>query len=176
MRFYYVLLLIIGLTACKSGHQLKKTEHFGTGILVVDKIDYIKGIAIDRKIIDKCQLPEKLTTHIDKFAAKHYGQVLVNTNIASVPTSTEVLKVKIVDISGNAKGTWSGAKYIAIAGTLQKNGEILGDFKDKCVSDSSVFGVYKGTCGIMQQCIKNLGKDVAKWLQHPAKNGVLGDD
>ncbi len=175
MRFYSVLLLIIGLTACKSGHQLKKIEHFGTGILVVDKIDYAENIAIEKKVTKSCQLPEKLTTHIDKFAAKHYRQVLVNTDIATVPANTEVLRVKIVDITGIAKGIWSGEKYISIAGTLQKNGKNLGDFKGKCIPDNSVFGAYKGTCGIMQQCTKNLGEDIAKWLKHPARNAILGD-
>ena len=100
----------------------------------------------------------------------------MNTDLATVPANTEVLKVKIVEVMGGSGGAWSGGKFVSISGTLQKNGKILGDFKARRISGGGVFGGYKGTCSIMGRCVRTLGKDVAEWLQHhPAKNDVLGD-
>lgn len=174
-KHYFILLLIVGLAACNTAKQPKVVEKTGAGILVIDKIDFAKDTAVRRAVRNECRLPEKLTEFIDEYAGKHYAQVLVNTDLATVPANTEVLKVKITEIMGGSGGAWSGGKYVAISGILQKNGQIIGDFKARRISGGGVFGAYKGTCSIMGRCVKTLGKDVAEWLQDPAKNDVLGD-
>jgi len=168
--------LIIGLVACTSGRQPRFVEKSGTGILVIDEIVFAKKSAVRKAVRDECRLPEKLAEFIDEYAAEHYGHVLTNTDLATVPANTEVLKVKYVEVLGGAGGVWSGGKYISIAGVLKKNEIILGDFKARRTCGGGMFGAYKGTCSIMKGCLKALGKDVAEWLQHhPEKNDVLGE-
>ncbi len=174
-KYFFVLLLIIGLTACVSTKQPKRVEKTGTGILVIDKIDFAKDIvALKRVVRDECRLPEKLTKYIDKYAGKHYTQVLANIDLATVPADTEVLRVEIVEVIGDSEDAWSGRGFVAITGALQKNGKIFGDFKAKRIYEAGIFG-YKGICSIMGRCVKTLGKDVGEWLKDPAKNDVLGD-
>lgn len=41
-------------------------------------------------------------------------------------------------------------------------------------SGGGMFGAYKGTCAILGRCVKTLGSDIAKWLQHPSRDSRLG--
>lgn len=173
---YFMVLLILLLTACKATHQSSKiVEHTGTEILVIDKIDFAKDLPVRQAVRDECRLPEKLTSFIDQYAANQYSQILSNTDISTVPVGTQILKITITNVVGAKGGAWSGGKTVAIEGKLLKDGKILGDFKARRISGGGMFAAYKGTCSILGRCVKALGKDVAEWLKVPTKNAVLGD-
>jgi hypothetical protein len=175
-RIYLVVLLGLMLTACQSSrHQPKVVAYTGTGILVIDQIDFAENLPIRKSVREECRLPEKLTSFIDQFAAEHYSQILTNTDISTVPAGTRVLKIKITDVKGFAGGAWSGGKSVSIAGTLLKDGKVLGDFKARRVSGGGMFAEFKGTCSILGRCVKSLARDVAKWLKTPTRNAVLSD-
>ncbi len=172
---YLFLLLTVGLTACGPAKQPKRVEKTGTGILVIDKITFTKDVASLKRVVrDECHLPKKLTKYIDKYADKHYTQVLANIDLTTVPEDTTVLKVKIVEVRGDSVEAWSGKGFVAITGALQKNGKVFGDFKAKRKYKGGMFG-FKGVCSIMERCVKTLGKDVGEWLKDPVKSDVLGD-
>jgi len=37
------------------------------------------------------------------------------------------------------------------------------------------FGGFKGNCSVLGRTVKALGEDIAGWLTHPDKDGLLGD-
>ena len=81
------MLLGLMVTACQSSrHQSKIVEHTGTGILIIDQIDFTENLAVRKAVRDECRLSEKLTSFIDQFAAEHYSQILTNTDISTTPS------------------------------------------------------------------------------------------
>lgn len=181
MKFSCALLpvLLLGLSGCvtsgDSSPPLRETLQSGreAGTLVIKPITFKEEAAIRQAVRRECSLDGKLTTFIERYAAEQYGQILNDT--ASAPVGAQILTIEIDQVRGEGGGAWSGPKEVVITGHVSQDGKLLGDFRGRRYSGGGMFGAYKGTCAILARCVKALGSDVAKWLQHPAPKAVLGD-
>lgn len=133
---------------------------------------YDKDLVVPTAVKAECALETKLPTYIEEYAK---GQFDTITLVDDAKGKGKFLSVEITGLVGTGGGAWSGAKQVAIDGVLTENGKTIGTFKGMRVSGGGAFGAYKGTCSILDRCIKALGKDVAGWLKAPTMNARLGD-
>ena len=153
--------LMMTLLSCNSRYKPIVVKEAGTGILVIDKLQFENVTAENKVALDECDLPKKLITFIDQFADKHYAQVLVNINTGSLPADTHLLKISIVDQAYHSGLAWSGNQSISLTGSLLKNELEIGNFKIRRYSKQSLFAGRKSTCSAIG---RKLAKDIALWL------------
>lgn len=175
IKYLSVLLLSAGLFACASGgtQAPSATKYSGSGTLLIRPVTFGPDTVVSDAVLKECELPGKLTHFIQEYASGQYSDIVVDAS--NPPGDAQVLDIQITSLIGTGGGAWSGSKMVEIKGMLTQNGQPLGDFHGRRVSGGGMFGAYKGTCSILGRCVKELGKDIAEWLKHPAANSTFGD-
>lgn len=135
---------------------------------------YAKTAQVREAVKKDCQLDTKLPGFIRDYASANGLEVKLESGALDTRKG-KVLLLEITDVKAAGGGAWSGAKSMSVAGKLYDSGKLVGDFTAMRYSGGGFFGGYKGTCSIVGRCSKTLGKDIATWLEHPAKNAHLGD-
>lgn len=154
-----------------SGKNTKTAGSATAGVLVIKDIVFGADVFVSDAVKNECQLLSGLSNAIKTNAEAHYASVLEGS---AATTNADVLSVEVVNLVGGGGGAWSGGKSIMLKGTLSRQGKVLGNFRAMRASTGGVFGGFKGTCAILNRCVKTLGKDVANWLQNPTPNAALG--
>jgi len=80
------------------------------------------------------------------------------------------LTIEITHVRAGRVGAFSGPKYMTVRGALIENGKEIADFEAKR-------GALKvsNTCSMLDKAEKELGTDIAQWLEHPRPHSRLGD-
>ncbi len=153
---------------------LPLVSHAG-GVLTIEKrAPFEKGLRVPDAVRAECNLETNVPKFVQEFAEKNHDKVSLADQVGK-GTTGQALSMKIVDLTGAGGGAWSGAKHVAVEGTLWENGKVKGSFRAVRYSGGGAFGGYKGTCAILGRCAKAIGKDVAGWLESPGMNARLGD-
>jgi len=99
-----------------------------------------------------------------------------NRNVALVKTPKELtakrgkyLVVEITQVRAKGGGVLSGPKHLVVRGTLFENGKEIADFEGE---RGSMGGA--STCAILEKAEKQLGTDIARWLERPHPHDRLG--
>ncbi len=149
------------------GHSLHAGD--SGNLTLQKKASFEKGLSIPGTVKDECELETTVVESIESFARHDFDKIDFVDSISS-STPGKALAVTISDLSGSAGGVWSGPKHLTIDCTLRQNGRIMGTFRATRVAGTAAWGSYRGTCAMLEQCAKNLGKDVAAWLKNPSVN------
>ena len=135
---------------------------------------YSPQISVPEAVRAECNLPTQVSEYVKDQANKSYDKIVLTDGV-SAKTPGQALALKIVGMTGAGGGAWSGPKHVTVEGTLWDNGKVKGTFTATRYSGGGAFGGYKGTCAILGRCVKEIGKDVGKWLAAPSMNARLGD-
>ena len=81
------------------------------------------------------------------------------------------LTIEITHVRAGRVGAFSGPKFMTVRGALIENGKEIADFDAKR-------GALKvsNTCSMLDKAEKELGSDIAQWLEHPRPHSHLGDN
>lgn len=131
------------------------------GVTVSRSIGFAPGAGVRQQIVDEC----KLQTVIPAAVANSAGNV-------ELVDGKGTLDLVISDVHGPGGGVFSGPKWVEVKGTLRRGGKAL-TFRAKRVSAADPFA--GGTCGILAKCGRNIGADIAAWLESPVDGAEIGD-
>jgi hypothetical protein len=147
----------------------------GPAVSVTKRINYGKGSNVPEKVKAECSLDTQLPAYIKTFAADTDIPVNLKDGAVNKNAKGRVLNVEFSNVVGAGGGAWSGAKYVAVKGELFENGKKIGSFNGRRTSGGGFFGAYKGTCKILDRCVKALGKDIALWMIDPTMDAMIGE-
>ncbi|MEJ2621541.1 MAG: hypothetical protein P8163_15135 [Candidatus Thiodiazotropha sp.] len=147
----------------------------GPAVSVTKRITYAENSNVPDKVKAECTLDTQLPAYIKTFAAD--SDIAVNLKDGAVNKNAKgrVLNVEFSNVVGAGGGAWSGAKFVAVKGELFEDGKIIGSFNGRRTSGGGFFGAYKGTCKILDRCVKALGKDIALWMIDPTMDAMIGE-
>jgi len=166
-------LLVFSTTGCGS-----KTVKVKPKVIYksVTKVYIDTNIPLDDSIAQniqaECALDTRLLNSI-KVASKLYHIEVVLDKKASATENS--LKLKLIDAvsAGNA---FSGhKKFVVASGELFEGKKKIASFKVARKSGGGMFGGYKSSCAVLGGCTVTMAKDIAKWLDAPTQNAMLGD-
>ncbi len=131
----------------------------GPAVSLAKRINYGKHSNVPDKVKAECTLDTQLPVYIQTFAGESDISVKLKDGAVNKNAKGKVLNVEFSNVVGAAGGAWSGAKYVAVKGELFENGKKIGGFTGRRTSGGGFFGAYKGTCKILDRCVRALGKD-----------------
>ncbi len=143
-------------------------------VYIGSTVPYEDPTDIAKKILDGCDLPAEQAKFI-VLAAKDKGMVVKQDDAAVKAGKGRILIVQITQArsSGNA---WTGHnKSVTVEGKLMENGKEIAHFTGRRSSGGGFAGGYKGSCSVLNRCVKSLGKDIAAWLVNPETNNRIGE-
>jgi hypothetical protein len=165
----YLSALLVGACVVLPG-----ISQAGGALTVEKRAPFEKGLHVPDAVRAECDLETNVPKFVQEYAEKTHDKVNLVDQVGK-GTAGQALSMKIVDIYGAGGGAWSGAKHLAVEGTLWENGKVKGTFRAVRYSGGGMWGGYKGTCSILGRCAKAIGKDVAGWLESPGMDSRLGD-
>lgn len=168
----YQRLAVLALFAACVGLPL--TGLAAGSISIAKEAPFAKQLGVPDAVRKECSLTTKVPEYVKEHTDKSYDKVTL-ANGVSAQTPGQALSLKITNLTGAGGGAWSGPKFVTVEGTLWENGKVKGTFTATRFSSGGAFGGYKGTCAILDRCVKAIGKDVGKWLTSPGMNARLGD-
>lgn len=121
-------------------------------------VTYAEDAKAPADLRSDCKLEEALEADIGKML-HHYH--LGGRKATS--TKGRTLKIQIVDVSGEGGGAWSGPKSLTVHVQLQNDGHLERETDMTRVNVGA--NPFRGTCHVLRQHTKRLGKDVASWLK-----------
>jgi hypothetical protein len=128
----------------------------------------VAGVAtlstIPPKVKQQCNIQQDLSASV---VANAPNAKLVQKN----PGSGLYLDLVVTEVHAPGGGMFSGPKWIAARGTLQRGEKKLRSFRAKRRSG----GPFTGTCGMLAKATNAMGVDIAGWLADENAGSVLGD-
>lgn len=172
--------LLSGCSATDSSRNDAATSNYtpsasapaGKTIVLPNLVNYAENASVPQAVKDECNTPNQFADFLKTFSQAN-GYTVVSADQAN--SNTLVLDVEIDQVHAPAGGAWSGPKFVIASGTLQKNGEQLGDFKVRRTTTGGAFAVFKGVCSLVGRDVKTMSKDISTWLDNPATNSRLGE-
>ncbi|MES9943308.1 MAG: hypothetical protein ABW105_02795 [Candidatus Thiodiazotropha sp. 6PLUC1] len=146
-----------------------------SAVSVSKRIAYAAGSGVPDKVKAECVIDTQLPEYIGSFASASDITVVKKDGAVSSKDKGRVLALEISNVIGSGGGAWSGSKSVAVTGELFENGKKIGSFNGRRSSGGGMFGAYKGTCSILDRCVKALGKDIAIWLIDPSMDDRIGE-
>lgn len=123
-------------------------------------IGFAPGANVRTPIVQECELQTVIPAAIAQSAAD-----------AELVDGAGNLELTISDVHGPGGWIFSGPKWVEVRGKLRRGGKAW-TFRAKRVSMSPFAG---GTCGILAKCGRNIGGDIAAWLEAPVDGAEIGD-
>lgn len=169
-------LLVVFAVGCGSSAPKKSTMkvNVNTAIKIQKLIPFVKGSRVAGNIKAECNLPNKLSHFIEAYSVGE-GIGVVRKGKVTKRTKGKALVVVITDAVSAGNAFIGHRKFTSIKGTLYNNGKKVASFTAARRSGGGAFGGYKGSCDILGNTVKILGRDVSTWLQHPVSGAHLGD-
>ncbi len=168
------LVVIFFMVGCGGG-ELSAPEKSSVSadaktVYISSKAKYDGPIAPNIKA--ECSIDSQVMTWIQKYAAKHNINVVINGKPKANDT---VLKIYIIDAISAGNAGMGHNKYVTIYGKLYEGKKLKSSFKAARRSGGGYFGAYRSSCSVLGSCAKTLGRDTAGWLANPINKSKLGD-
>lgn len=159
--------LLVALLA--ASFTLPASAGGGNGTLTIPKnIPVKKGARIPGAVNSECHLGTATSDAI----RDGLGDSVKVVQAAQVSKGTpgKALQLTITGVLAPGGGPWSGPKSVTVEGVLWSGGKSVGHFRD---TRNTTRG--NGTCGMLTRDAKEIGQDIAKWLNAPDARTLLGD-
>jgi len=128
----------------------------------------VAGVAtistIPPKVKQECNIQQDLSASV---VANAPNAKLVQKK----PSSGLYLDLVVTEVHAPGGGLFSGPKWIAARGTLQRGEKTLRSFRAKRISG----GPFTGTCAMLAKATNAMGLDIAGWLADENAGSLLGD-
>jgi hypothetical protein len=142
----------------------------GATVQVHKVISYAENTTAPQKVIDECELQNKIPAYLSQYARK--AVALVDGEFSQ---EGRRLELEISGAHAPGGGAWSGPKSVEVLGKLYEGDTLVGDFVASRYSTGGMWGGFKGTCSIAGRCAKAIAKDISVWLKKPTMDARLGD-
>ena len=152
-------LVFVGLVA--------STSTAGAAVQVLKEVPFGKGVEVRQVVRDECQVGTKLSSFIEE-----YGK---EVTLVDKLGGGRVLDMTITEVLAAGGGAFGGPKVIEVSGRLKQGKKSIATFRAKRFSGGGAFGMFKGTCAILDRVVQALGRDIAGWLENPEDGAELGD-
>jgi hypothetical protein len=144
-------------------------------LIISEKMPYDGGAQVPSAVRAECKLETKLSEYVKSSARSNEIQInVIPDNVAQ--RMGRVLDIRITHVHGFGGGAHTGSKSVAVRGELREEGKLVASFTGRRSSGGGMWGGFKGTCSILDRCIKVLGKDIGTWLTQPAMDSRLGEN
>jgi hypothetical protein len=142
----------------------------GGGTLTLpNKAPFAKDASVPASVRVECGLEKKVPELIRDTASKKFDKVVLAPGV-SAKTPGKAMSLTISRVLAPGGGPWSGPKSVTVTGILWDNGKVAGNFR--AARNTTRGG---GTCGMLERNAKEIAGDIAKWLDAPGKDALLGD-
>jgi len=130
-------------------------------IKISDRMPYAKGIKVPEKVRTECELESKLAKHVKSYLEKNRFKVSV-IHGDGIKHSGQFLDVRMIGVHGDDFGSWEsgGGSMVVIKAEFNQNGKTIDTFSFYRKSNRR----FQGICGLLENCVKTLGKDISGWL------------
>jgi hypothetical protein len=171
------LVVLSFMVGCGGGEPNAPEKSTASTVSADAKTVYISSKAkyegpIAPNIRSECAIDSQVMTWIQKYAANHNINVVIN---GKPKASDTVLKISIIDAISAGNAGMGHNKYVTISGKLYKGKKLQSSFKAARRSGGGYFGAYRSSCSVLGSCAKTLGRDTAGWLVNPINKSKLGD-
>lgn len=147
-------LLLLGTAAAAGAEEVQVRSAAGVATIST----------IPPKVKQECNIQQDLSASVVANAP--------NAKLAQKkPSSGLYLDLVITEVHAPGGGLFSGPKWIAARGTLQRGEKKLRSFRVKRISG----GPFTGTCGMLANATNVMGQDIAGWLANENAGSLLGD-
>jgi len=136
-------------------------------VQVAREIPYAKDAKVRQAVREKCEVGTRLALAIEASSPE--------VELVDRPSGRSRLDLEILRVHSPGGGVFSGPKWIEVKGKLRKGGRVVGDFVARRYSSGGPFGLFIGTCGILNRITKALGNDIGVYLESPSKGARIGD-
>ena len=144
-------------------------------ITMAKPVPYADDAMIAGKIKKECDIQNQLAAYTEEYAREEQKLSVKFADSVQKDSAGMVLDVHIKDAVSAGNPFIGHRKSTLIAGTLYRDGEVVGNFIGRRNSMGGAFGGYKGSCSVLGRTVKALGQDIAKWLKSPTMDAQLGD-
>ena len=142
---------------------LAQAEEQATHILV--NTPYSESHDIRNNILNECtSLGTKLSSFTQSYANARGIEIVLDDKISNTDQGL-YLQLEISDAISRGNAFIGHSKFVAVKGTLWRDGEAVASFDGRRSSMGGFMGSYKGSCSVLGRCVKTLGKDIAAWLE-----------
>ncbi len=142
----------------------------GGGTLTLpNKAPFAKDASIPNAVRAECGLEKKVPELVRDAAQKKFDKIVLAPGV-SAKTPGKAMSLTIARVLAPGGGPWSGPKSVTVTGTLWDNGKVAGNFR--AVRNTTRGG---GTCGMLERDAREIAEDIAKWLDAPGKDALLGE-
>lgn len=126
---------------------------------------YAPDIPIRDAVREQCDLERKVPQMVkDKLG----DRAALSDNVSKA--AGRALGLEIIHVVAFPMGGFTGPKSITVRGTLYDKGERIGGFTAR---SSDPYGV--GVCVQLYRAVDEMAGDIAKWLESPGKDDLLGE-
>jgi hypothetical protein len=137
-------------------------------IRVLEETPLSPAADVPHDVRTKC---EDLGEALPKAVARGNRRVmLVDSPRALADKTGKYLSIEITQVKAHGAGALTGPKDMSVRGTLIENGREIADFDAKRKAMGPT-----GTCATLEKAEKELGSDIALWLDNPLPRAHLGD-
>ena len=144
-------------------------------ITMAKPVPFADEAMIAGKIKKECDIQNQLAAYTEEYAREDQGLSITFVDSVQKDSPGMVLDVQIKDAVSAGNPFLGHRKSTLVAGTLYRDGEIIGKFVGRRNSMGGAFAGYKGSCSVLGRTVKVLGQDIAKWLKSPTMDAQLGD-
>ena len=141
----------------------------GGNTLLEVPVTYHPDAAVVAKVKEECQIENMLSSRVGPVLAK-----LNKTGDGTIATGTDtaganLLRLQITHILGIGGGALTGPKAITVnVDLLDPSGKVIRHTKINRWSVGGMFGIFRGTCSILDRSAAAIGKDLRRWVRDPS--------
>ncbi|WP_049622693.1 hypothetical protein [Frateuria defendens] len=168
----FAVAVVLGMAA--SGVHAADGAAATDSVTVQSPISFAEDAVIARSVKNECELGEKLSSFIKQYGEEK-GVTVSLVPHAEATAPGRVLVVEITDSLAEGNAFTGHHTYTTVKGKLYQDGQQVGNFLGRRNSMGGAFGGFKGNCSVLGRTVEALGEDIADWLTHPDKDGMLGD-
>jgi hypothetical protein len=139
-----------------------------TPIRVLEETPLSPAADVPSDVRTKC---DDLGEELPKAIARGNRRVmLVDNGQQLADRSGKYLSIEITQVKAHGAGALTGPKNMTVRGSLIENGREIANFDAKRKTMGAA-----GTCSTLEKAEKELGADIALWLENPRPRAHLGD-
>jgi hypothetical protein len=148
---------VTSFTACEKG----TTAPSASGGYRIVPASYGEHSNVSAEARKKCGFDDELTTEVSEAIAQRSDG------------KGRVLTMVITRIRG-AEPAWEGEISVIVEGTLEHDGEELGNFRVQRRDLGGVGGGMPGVCRGLDSIAKTIASDINTWLDKPRQDSEIG--
>lgn len=157
---------VSSLTAGASGE--------GKMVTIPVTVPFAEGSQVQFNIKRECKLPTEVSNEVRTSLSSAGYHVRQSGDLSKAQGA--VLRLEISEGSVAVGNAFVGRRAsMEITGKLVVDGKPLGSFTGYRDTNGGFLGAYKTSCAVVLRCAGAIGADIAKWMEHPTENALLGD-